>query len=210
MVRLKTIKFSSPAGSGASLQDRRSKMARPSIPPIPPQGWENAPNRESAPPARATSGNAAAEAAKQALEQTSARSIDVFSKREIGERHRIPAGRVPGAVQAFLRSRPPPCNSEPPPSRHMKRKRGLVAHTSSVDVGELNRAGAFSGGPFWFPFRQLTTNKFSMEYSGSEWPEGRPAQMIPVRWTRCHFGGMRPWLVCPCGKRVAKLLSYNT
>ena len=87
----------------------------------------------------------------------------------------------------------------------MKRKRGLVGHQSPVDVGELNRAGAFSGGPFWFPFRQLTTDKFSMEYRGSEWPEDRPAQRVHVRWTHCYFGGMRPWLVCPCGKRVAKL-----
>jgi hypothetical protein len=32
-------------------------------------------------------------------------------------------------------------------------------------------------------------------------------QQIPVCWTRCHFGGLRPWFKCNCGKRVAKL--YN-
>jgi hypothetical protein len=31
-------------------------------------------------------------------------------------------------------------------------------------------------------------------------------QVIRVSWTRCHFGGARPWLHCPCCKRrVAKL-----
>ena len=30
-------------------------------------------------------------------------------------------------------------------------------------------------------------------------------QTIPIRWTRCNFGGQRPWLECPCGRRVGKL-----
>jgi hypothetical protein len=30
-------------------------------------------------------------------------------------------------------------------------------------------------------------------------------QRIPVSWTRCNFGGVRPWFKCDCGKRVAKL-----
>ena len=30
-------------------------------------------------------------------------------------------------------------------------------------------------------------------------------QNIPVSWTRCNFGGLRPWLVCLCGRRVARL-----
>ena len=30
-------------------------------------------------------------------------------------------------------------------------------------------------------------------------------QRIRVSWTRCHFGGLRPWLHCLCGRRVAKL-----
>jgi hypothetical protein len=30
-------------------------------------------------------------------------------------------------------------------------------------------------------------------------------QRIPVSWTRCNFGGVRPWFKCGCGKRVAKL-----
>ena len=31
-------------------------------------------------------------------------------------------------------------------------------------------------------------------------------QNIRVSWTRCHFGGSRPWLHCPfCERRVARL-----
>jgi hypothetical protein len=37
-------------------------------------------------------------------------------------------------------------------------------------------------------------------------------QRVPIVWTRCHFGGARPWFRCtayvggrPCGRRVAKL-----
>jgi hypothetical protein len=30
-------------------------------------------------------------------------------------------------------------------------------------------------------------------------------QQIRVSWTRCHFGGLRPWLHCLCGRRVARL-----
>ncbi|MBU0608951.1 MAG: hypothetical protein KKI08_13785, partial [Armatimonadetes bacterium] len=45
------------------------------------------------------------------------------------------------------------------------------------------------------------------------WRDGRrePEDIdyaVPVVWTPCHFGGKRPWLLCPgreCGRRVAKL-----
>jgi len=31
-------------------------------------------------------------------------------------------------------------------------------------------------------------------------------QSIQISWTRCHFGGSRPWLVCPhCQRRMARL-----
>jgi hypothetical protein len=30
-------------------------------------------------------------------------------------------------------------------------------------------------------------------------------QRVPLVWTRCHLGGRRPWLLCACGRRVAKL-----
>ena len=81
----------------------------------------------------------------------------------------------------------------------------LVERTPSIDVGELNRWGAFSGHPMRFPFLSLTTRRFKIEYRESNWPTHRRSQIIPVVWTRCHFGGMRPWFICPCEKRVAKL-----
>jgi hypothetical protein len=37
------------------------------------------------------------------------------------------------------------------------------------------------------------------------WKQATP-QNIPVSWTKCHLGGLRPWMHCPyCEKRVAKL-----
>jgi hypothetical protein len=38
-----------------------------------------------------------------------------------------------------------------------------------------------------------------------EWRNRPDPQQIRVSWTRCHFGGVRPWLHCPCGRRVARL-----
>ena len=35
---------------------------------------------------------------------------------------------------------------------------------------------------------------------------GRLQQTIDVAWTPCHYGGTRPWFLCPdCGRRVAIL-----
>lgn len=29
---------------------------------------------------------------------------------------------------------------------------------------------------------------------------------VPITWTRCNYGGRRPWFICPqCGRRVGKL-----
>jgi hypothetical protein len=86
-------------------------------------------------------------------------------------------------------------------------KHSLVERTVSIDVGELNRDGAFSEPPKWFPFLGLKTRRFKIEYRGYRWPRERSTQIIPVTWTRCHFGGRRPWFVCRCGKRAAKLYS---
>jgi hypothetical protein len=37
------------------------------------------------------------------------------------------------------------------------------------------------------------------------WKQATP-QNIRVSWTKCHLGGLRPWMHCPyCEKRVAKL-----
>ena len=84
-------------------------------------------------------------------------------------------------------------------------KHRLLERTHSIDVGELNREGAFAGRPMRFPFQGLTTGRFKIEARGLRRPKIRPTQIIRASWTRCHFGGSRPWLVCACGKHAAKL-----
>lgn len=82
-------------------------------------------------------------------------------------------------------------------------KRDLVERTHAVDVRELHRENPFSLTPQMFPFMGVTARRFKIEYRGHRWPPDRRSQSIPVTWTRCNYGGTRPWLVCSCGKRVA-------
>ncbi len=41
-----------------------------------------------------------------------------------------------------------------------------------------------------------------------EHKRSRVLHKFGIQWTRCNFGGRRPWFICQCGKRVAKL--YDT
>jgi hypothetical protein len=93
----------------------------------------------------------------------------------------------------------------PWPNFERKMRHRLFERTHSIDVGELNREGAFAGQPMRFPFQGLTTWRFKVEYRGTNWPKERRSQIVSVTWTRCHFGGIRPWFVCSCGKRTARL-----
>jgi hypothetical protein len=50
----------------------------------------------------------------------------------------------------------------------------------------------------------------SQSWGGSEWKSFE--RRVPITWTACHFGGRRPWFICPvcsggryCGRRVAVL-----
>ena len=83
-----------------------------------------------------------------------------------------------------------------------------VESLSHIDVNELSRLGAFEH-PMEFPFMGLQTSRHVIEYRGTKWPVDRPPQQIPIQWTRCTFGGERPWFVCPCGERVGKLYRGN-
>jgi hypothetical protein len=79
-----------------------------------------------------------------------------------------------------------------------------------LDVRDLHRAGAFEGG--WKNFRwasfqwpcieKMRAARFMIyiEHRNQTVP-----QNIPVSWTWCNFGGSRPWLICQCGRRVARL-----
>jgi hypothetical protein len=86
------------------------------------------------------------------------------------------------------------------------RRRNSVESLSFIDVNELNRLGAFAH-PMVFPFMGLRTSRNLIEYQGPKWSSGRPPQQIPIQWTRCTYGGARPWFTCLCGKRVGKRLA---
>ena len=80
-----------------------------------------------------------------------------------------------------------------------------------LDARELYKAGALDGG--WFTFRwpefrwpavrKMRAARFLVQI---ELLNQTLPQQIRVSWTRCHFGGARPWLHCPfCEQRVARL-----
>ena len=83
-----------------------------------------------------------------------------------------------------------------------------VESLSFIDVNELNRLGAFAC-PKKYPLMGLRTSPHLIEYRGPNWPADRPPQQIPIQWTRCTYGGARPWLTCLCGRRVGKLYRGN-
>src|SRR5258708_39773774 len=94
----------------------------------------------------------------------------------------------------------------------MKRDRVTVERLGrdALDVRELNRAGLLVGG--WIEVRptlrwpriatmQVARYRIRLEFDNQSLP-----QNIRVSWTRCHYGGLRPWLHCPhCDRRVARL-----
>jgi len=94
----------------------------------------------------------------------------------------------------------------------MKRDRVTVERLGrdALDVRELNRAGLLVGGwvelqpSFRWPriaTMQVARYRIRLEFHNQSLP-----QSIQVSWTRCHFGGARPWLHCPfCQRRVALL-----
>jgi hypothetical protein len=78
-----------------------------------------------------------------------------------------------------------------------------------LDVGELHRTGIFRDR--WVTLRpclrypaiermRVARYLIQLELANQVVP-----QQIRVSWTRCHYGGSRPWLHCLCGRRVAKL-----
>jgi hypothetical protein len=79
-------------------------------------------------------------------------------------------------------------------------KHGTVEKHASLDVHDLYRLGALRDGYITFPwvgFRwpgliRLNANRWRIDV---EFRWGR-RQTIPVVWSRCHFGGGRPWFIC--------------
>lgn len=79
-----------------------------------------------------------------------------------------------------------------------------------LDVRDLYKIGALKG-PWitftrlplrWPDIRKMSTARFMIHI---ELHNQTVPQNIPVSWTWCNFGGSRPWLICQCGRRVARL-----
>jgi hypothetical protein len=88
---------------------------------------------------------------------------------------------------------------------------GTVEYFQSFDVYVLYRMGALREPLVSYPmvsFRwpslvRLTANRWRVDVQ-FRWGA---VQTVPVVWTRCHFGGGRPWYKCQCDRRVGKLYS---
>jgi len=55
---------------------------------------------------------------------------------------------------------------------------------------------------------QAVTLPYTLRWPRTDWDPEHVRYTIPVTWTPCHYGGRRPWFLCPgrnCGRRVAKL-----
>ena len=80
-----------------------------------------------------------------------------------------------------------------------------------LDARELQRAGIFRD--YWvtltaIPLRwpSIVRMRVARYLMLLELENQILPQQIRVSWTRCHFGGARPWLHCPfCQRRVARL-----
>jgi hypothetical protein len=92
-------------------------------------------------------------------------------------------------------------------------ERGTVEEYGSFAVGDLHRRGAlrdelvsFAWASFKWPgIVRVVCNRWRIDVE----LRCGASQRIPVVWTRCHFGGDRPWFMClKCDRRVGKL--YNT
>lgn len=79
-----------------------------------------------------------------------------------------------------------------------------------LDVRDLYRMGILKG-PWvtytrlplrWPDIRKMIAARFMIRI---EFHNQTVLQNIPVSWTWCKFGGSRPWLICQCGRRVARL-----
>jgi hypothetical protein len=70
----------------------------------------------------------------------------------------------------------------------------------SLDVRELKRFGllqddrmSLSPGLRWPALRRIISSRYWLELEGPN-----TMQRVRVSWTRCHIGGWRPWMHCPC------------
>jgi hypothetical protein len=95
--------------------------------------------------------------------------------------------------------------------RAMKKShRSMIEKIPAIDVRELAKAGAFAGGERRFPYivfrypflAKMRTFRYRADMIMRNC---RAVNSFHVEWTRCNYGGVRPWFRCSCGRRVAKL-----
>jgi hypothetical protein len=83
----------------------------------------------------------------------------------------------------------------------------------SLNVNDLNRRRAFgdrtavfaNASLRWPWLDHLSVNRSVVHL---KFPSGG-TQSIWVQWSRCHFGGARPWFTCPCCQRRSGKLFNN-
>jgi hypothetical protein len=54
-----------------------------------------------------------------------------------------------------------------------------------------------------FPFRRLRTYRDHIELRWRD--RNKPPTVVLIEYTPLNYGGERPWFVCPCGYRCARL-----
>ncbi len=105
-------------------------------------------------------------------------------------------------------------------------KKDAVEDCRSIDVRRWKREGYLDPGNrflwAWYEDDEsvasigVRTLDNGLELSYTQGPEGSREDVrytVPLTWTKCNFGGRRPWFVCPgvvnghyyCGRRVARL-----
>jgi hypothetical protein len=96
----------------------------------------------------------------------------------------------------------------------------------SLDINQLHRADClrpgWSGGWYWSRGGERVARidmhaiegrlilSYRCRYDQEEWQTVE--EPVSIVWTSCHFGGSRPWFVCPgvvsgvpCGRRIGKI-----
>lgn len=109
--------------------------------------------------------------------------------------------------------------------RYWFHKKEVTADCRFIDVRQFYREGLLN--PYkWFSWAWRRDNEvvadidirvfedeLQLKYRVS--PRGEEQwrsvdYIIPLTWTNCYFGGRRPWFICPCSRRVAKLFLRHT
>jgi hypothetical protein len=85
----------------------------------------------------------------------------------------------------------------------------FAADYDYIDVHWLYRKGLLADSWVFFVallrWPRVSKIRASRYWVLVEWRDRPAPQQIQVSWTPCHLGGYRPWLHCPCGRRVARL-----